>query len=344
MGCMLLGIAGLVAFRVRILRPETSYYSLPEMIAMSLLLGLGNALFHVGAGVRVLQMGERMTPLGIFVSTGAFGICLGGIFCDTLTSSYASDATGVLTLFSFIVLLLSFAAAAVVLMAAKLDSLNIDIHKNGQTGVREAILKTKWDIVGNFTQTKTWNAGIIFLLFLVVALRSFQGSFVRFSWNTGIPITLLFALCIVAGKALGGILADCFGVPLSLLPLLLSALLFLQSEKILFGLGAILLFQTTMPITLSLMYRQLPGLPGTAFGLLSFALFVGYLPKYLFRYSCFGAISGSASVGDHFLASFSSHVAKWWWEYWEPYVYSIVTGISFLLLVVLLYLCHRKER
>ena len=40
--------------------------------------GIGNALFHVGGGIDVLNISEKKASLsGIFVSTGAMGIFLG---------------------------------------------------------------------------------------------------------------------------------------------------------------------------------------------------------------------------------------------------------------------------
>lgn len=345
-GCALIGIAGVVGNISR-------HYMLPQMISMSLLLGIGNALFHVGAGVRVLQMGERMTPLGIFVSTGAFGICLGSIFCSIYTSANANPYEynrlseyrghhwdeGIMGGLLLIVTLLSFTAALVLLLGSKMDSLKTDVRKGGQ-------MDSSQISVHKNGQMDFVNAVSIVLLFLVVTLRSFQGSFVKFSWNTGVPIMLLFALCIVAGKALGGILADRFGVPVALIPLLLSALLFLKSEDMLPGLGAILLFQTTMPITLSLMHKQLPALPGTAFGLLSFALFVGYLPKFLSIYSGINVSGYRVVIGKWSFYKFSYIVAKWWLRMkWQGgvYVYSIVTVLSFILLVFLLSLQYNRK-
>ena len=44
-----------------------------------LLLGLGNALFHVGGGVDVIRDGGKCEKLGIFVAPGAMGLYLGGL-------------------------------------------------------------------------------------------------------------------------------------------------------------------------------------------------------------------------------------------------------------------------
>jgi FSR family fosmidomycin resistance protein-like MFS transporter len=58
-------------------------------------------------------------------------------------------------------------------------------------------------------------------------------------------------------------------------------LLFLLPSLPLAGVTAVLLFNMTMPITLWAMTKIMPGAKGFAFGLLSFGLFLGFLPKYL---------------------------------------------------------------
>ncbi|MBR2596513.1 MAG: hypothetical protein IKE06_09355, partial [Solobacterium sp.] len=45
------------------------------------------------------------------------------------------------------------------------------------------------------------------------------------------------------------------------------------------GLLALFLFNMTMPMTLYRLYQALPEQPGFAFGLLTFALFIGFVPK-----------------------------------------------------------------
>ena len=46
------------------------------------------------------------------------------------------------------------------------------------------------------------------------------------------------------------------------------------------GLSGVLFFNMTMPVTLYELYRRLPGNSGAAFGLLTFALYLGFLPVY----------------------------------------------------------------
>ena len=47
-------------------------------------LGLGNALFHVGGGVDVIRDGGSCEKLGIFVAPGAMGLFLGGLIAGRL--------------------------------------------------------------------------------------------------------------------------------------------------------------------------------------------------------------------------------------------------------------------
>ena len=47
------------------------------------------------------------------------------------------------------------------------------------------------------------------------------------------------------------------------------------------GVLAVFLFNMTMPVTLWAAAKVMPGAKGFAFGLLTFGLFLGYLPSYL---------------------------------------------------------------
>ena len=46
-----------------------------------------------------------------------------------------------------------------------------------------------------------------------------------------------------------------------------------------FGLCALLCFNMTMPLTLHALWRRFPAYPGTVFGSLTLALFLGFLPS-----------------------------------------------------------------
>ena len=61
----------------------------------------------------------------------------------------------------------------------------------------------------------------------------------------------------------------------------LAAALYLASALPLPGTLAVFLFNMTMPVTLWAAARMLPGAKGFSFGLLTFGLFLGFLPVWL---------------------------------------------------------------
>ena len=118
--------------------------------------------------------------------------------------------------------------------------------------------------------------------FSVVVLRSFVGFRVVFPWRTG-GLALAAMAAVVLGKMAGGVLAVRFGMKkTTLLSLSMAAVGYALGSIPVFGLLALLCFNMTMPLTLYALWRRFPGYPGTCFGSLTLALFVGFLP------SCFG--------------------------------------------------------
>lgn len=220
----------------------------PLPVAAAVTAGLGNACFHVGGGVKVLRDGgDRAAPLGIFVSPGAFGIYFGALLGRRDGFPGWAAAVG----------LLLFALA-----------LLLPERRTGETSAPE--------------EAPSPDRNAVFVLiccFLVVALRSYLGMVLAFPWKTGgWPLALTCAL--VLGKGFGGFLGDRLGmVRASILSLGLAALLFCLSGFPLAGTAAVFLFNMTMPITLWAAARLLP--PGFAFGTLTFALFLGFLPVWL---------------------------------------------------------------
>ncbi len=84
------------------------------------------------------------------------------------------------------------------------------------------------------------------------------------------------------GKTSGGFLYDKLGgFPAAILSLGLAAVLFCFSGTPVCGCAAVLLFNMTMPLTLRAAADLLPGARGFSFGLLTLALFLGFLPEYL---------------------------------------------------------------
>lgn len=217
---------------------------LPPGLAAAVAAGLGNAAFHVGGGLDTLNReGHRAGPLGLFVSTGAFGIYLGGRFASLVPP---------------LPICLMLAAAAIVLVLLGRGAENAPFRLPRGT-------------------VKLWGPAVC--LMAVVVLRSLLGLAAVLPWKADFGLA---AVCAVAGgKALGGYLGDKFGMlPTALVSLSVSALCFLGSSHPVPGLAALLSFNMTMPLTLWAMARLLPGLKGFSFGLLTFGLFLGFLPVY----------------------------------------------------------------
>jgi hypothetical protein len=216
-------------------------------VPMCMTAGVGNALFHVGGGVDVLNLsGKKAGLLGVFISPGAFGIFFGA----------ALGKAGALPVLPAVLCLASGAAAILLLCKAPR---NEPISFEG-TG-------------------KLW--AIALCLFLVVVIRSYAGFLFAFPWKTG-PWATVLVCSVVLGKTAGGFLSDQFGLRRTVAASLgLAALLFLFSDSAVCGVTAVLLFNMTMPVTLRLAADVFPGAKGFSFGLLTFALFGGFACAWL---------------------------------------------------------------
>ncbi len=216
---------------------------LPPGIA-AVIAGLGNAAFHVGGGLDTLNASEKSSgPLGVFVSTGAFGIYFGGLWAFSAPKLPICMAL--------------FAAACLLAVLGK--------------GVpNEPLSLPRGD--GRF-----WGTAVC--LVLVVVLRSFLGLAADFSWKASYG--LLSVTASACGKASGGLLADRFGVRrTAAVSLLLSTVCFVWAGRAVMGLLGLFFFNMTMPLTLWAAARLLRGAKGFSFGLLTFGLFLGFLPVF----------------------------------------------------------------
>lgn len=216
-------------------------------------LGLGNALFHVGGGVDVIRDGGRCEWLGIFVAPGAMGLYLGG------------------------------------LLAGKLPWLLLPV------GILLALLLQNIRIPEKISTAPSQKPAVFTALscFAVVVLRSLVGFQVVFPWKTG---ALAFAAmgAVVLGKMLGGILAARFGGRrVTVWSLTLAAVGYALGAVPAFGLLALLCFNMTMPLTLFSLWRRFQDYPGTVFGSLTLALFLGFLPVHYGINIPIGGVLGS---------------------------------------------------
>jgi len=208
---------------------------------------IGNALFHVGGGALVMERsGGRATEMGIFVAPGAVGVLLGIWLSDTGTPAQAGVA-------------LALMACAIFLFVQRMPALaNVPSRRVARCSAV---------------------AGVA-LLALVVVVRSLLGGAIAGAWRSSWTVTVLLGVAAVAGKVLGGVLADRIGYRVVAVGALLATLLIVHftSTSAPAGAGAICLVQMTMAVTLAAAYRCFPARPATVFGLFSAMLLVGALP------------------------------------------------------------------
>lgn len=228
-----------------------------------LILGLGNAAFHVGGGVGTIREDNARNwkgrALGVFVAPGALGLFIG-----TQLASFV-DIT-------------FFLSTVMALLSIPLFV--IKAPESSRTAAPGPAI----------------SAVPLLCCFLVVILRSYVGMAVAFPWKQGLFFGLAAVLAVVLGKVAGGFASARFGTRNTIVTsLLLAAACFFLGDKPVFGILALFLFNMTMPITLYQLALRFPSLPGFSFGLLTFALFLGFLPVYAgLELSISGTIIGSA--------------------------------------------------
>ena len=216
---------------------------------LPLLLGFGNSLFHVWGGKQtVALMGNDLRALGVFVSTGAFGLAVGFVYCSWRL---------------LYVLLIALCLLAVFASQDSLEETHSDDSENSDYSEYSLLI--------------IWIA--IVLLMAVVMFRSYVGQ----DFSSAIVKTPALILVIggvaMLGKMAGGWLAKGLGIVPSMVIVLLvvlAAMLFRESglAVLLVGIFAI---NCTMAVTLWLANVVLKGREGLAFGLLAAALIPGWL-------------------------------------------------------------------
>jgi FSR family fosmidomycin resistance protein-like MFS transporter len=217
--------------------------------------GIGNAFFHVGAGALVLRASDdRATESGVFVGPGALGL-----FAGIWLGAHSVSARGA------IIAALVLSAPFMVLVARSVRPSRKELPAP-RGGVLLLVVICAACLLGSVT------------------VRSVVGGTIAGTWrgvSTEVMMVLAFAAC--GGKMLGGIVSDRLGwTTISVGALVLSAPLI----TVLVGTPAgavvgMLLFQMTMPVTLKAMHHVLPSRPGLAFGIPCLALIIGALPGLL---------------------------------------------------------------
>ena len=229
-------------------------YGLQHAITAAVVVGIGNALFHIGGGIDVLNISEKKSgALGVFVSPGAWGVYFGTIL------GKGNDLS------SIPILAALFIAAGLIFAMHRAQGR--EFPKNSAFSL------------GAITSQRMLSA--VACLFLVVCLRSYVGLTLNLPWKSVDYWGITLVCAVVLGKTAGGFAADRFGMmKVVFFSLSAASLLFFFSRIPLFGITAVLLFNMTMPVTLWVMAKIFPGAKGFSFGLLTFGLFLGFLPVY----------------------------------------------------------------
>ncbi len=184
----------------------TNYSILSLFIA-----GVGNALFHLGGGLAVMNRTTKASPLGVFIAPGALGIFMGAL----LNNNWKIPILLILSIFTFFLW---------VKKESTLPTLKMSI-------------------------TIKYRHLVIISLFFVVVMRGFIGTLQTFPWKT--QWSLIFVIAVVAGKMIGGFLSDKFGAQLTgCISILIASICFFVSDNPILGITGVLFFQMTMPITL----------------------------------------------------------------------------------------------
>ncbi len=216
--------------------------------AQTLLLGIGNSVFHVAAGSLVLRRYTTYKELGIFVSSGAVGLALG---LNCIVGPYP---------FLFV--------CAVLCAVATKRLWHMEIPGAGDSVSPEPVN-------GNVpTVPLCWLTGICLILLLgCIVLRGFG------SGGAASPYVMLFPCVFAAGKALGGIICDRAGYRNTILFIFLLSFIALQLSGLFASVLLVLAFNMTMPLTLRLVHWCKPRYPGMMFGLAAGCLLPGVFYK-----------------------------------------------------------------
>lgn len=220
-------------------------YKNPLLAMISM--GIGNSLFHVGGGVIALEAGNGRAKLsGLFVAPGAVGLFLG-----TVVGSFKELNT---VWFAFLPLL------AVALMLFITPEKEVQkIYENNSS--------------------KPIYLCIVLMILISICIRSFVGLGYDFAAKNSMPLLFSFVFAIALGKAIGGFLADKFGMfNTAVVGLLLSIPLLKYGYIPQSAILGMFFFNLTMPITMTALANMMPKYKGFSFGLTTLALLLGYLP------------------------------------------------------------------
>ena len=234
-----------------------SFYAENTPYIVAILLAVGNSLFHVWGGKQtVIKTGNDMRTLGMFVSTGAFGLSLA------------------LVLHSWTIL---FVFLITLCLLATLYIICDIIYSHKMTINDDSFDSNSFIIINNKTLTYTLMA--ISTIAVFVMFRSYIGETFSAEIEKNKSIILLLGAIAMFGKMSGGWIVKIGGIIKTLIIVLICVTityLFKSSGLSIVFLG-VFMINITMPITLYLANAVLKEREGLAFGILAAALIPGYI-------------------------------------------------------------------
>ena len=248
------GIAGLLLLAAALVLQNTVSSPFVSLVPLC----IGNAFVHVnGAEVTLRASNGSLSHSAIFVSGGSFGVVSGKLLA-------ATDVPYWLLLF-LIVSAIPFAVL-------------------GQTYVKDAAPSDRYEAF-DYHRKGLNKYVVIILSVLVVIVRGYMAYGIPISWRKTTLQTIILFVFMGIGKALGGVLADIFGVKkVAMLSILLALPLLMFGDNNMFvSLFGVLLFSMTMSISLAVIVSVLKRSPGLAFGLTTIGLFLGSLPTFFVK-------------------------------------------------------------
>ena len=237
----------------------TQQYTSLKYITL-VVLCLGNACTHVnGAEVTLRTSNGSLSHSAIFVSGGSFGV-ISGKLLSAASAPFWIPLILTVTCVPFAIL-------------AQMYLKNID--ENGNVSCKAF----------KYNNPKVNKYVIILLAVIVVIVRGYMAYGIPTSWKKTTVQTIILFVSMGLGKALGGVLADVFGIKKVAIMSLLFALPFLMfgDNNMFISLFGVMLFSMTMSVTLALIVSVLPKAPGLAFGFTTIGLFLGTVPIFFVK-------------------------------------------------------------
>ncbi len=229
-------------------------FGVPEagLLAVAVMLGIGNSLFHAWGGrIVACATANDTRALGIFVATGALGLAVG-----IVGSSW--------TLLAIMLIAMCALTFPSILPVTKTTTTS----RNNQE---------------RFSEKTATQCLILSILLLYVMFRALAGEALGSYVTKSHSVMQTLAATAATGKVLGGWMAH-HGRRLTLLLVATAGTmvcLLWHNSGMPVALAGIFLINCTMPVTLYWANASLPGREGLAFGLLAAALVPGYLLAYI---------------------------------------------------------------